>query len=94
VPDRCRLLPTDGYKQHQLKKLPIDEKSYNVDENLWFKDVNLVMGDHPLIWYQNIGRGRSLQTALGHMPELYDSEMFRKHLTGAILWVAGKADED
>lgn len=70
----------------------IDEKSYNIDENLWFKNVNLVMGDHPLIWYQKIGRGRSFQTALGHTAELYDNEMFRKHLTGAVLWAAGKVD--
>ncbi len=70
----------------------IDEKSYNIDENLWFKNVNLVMGDHPLIWCQYIGRGRSFYTALGHSAELYDNEMFRKHLTGAILWAAGIAD--
>jgi type 1 glutamine amidotransferase len=72
----------------------IDETSYNIDENLWFKNVNIVMGDHPLIWCQNIGRGRSFYTALGHTAELYDNEMFRKHLTGAILWAAGKADGD
>jgi hypothetical protein len=70
----------------------IDEKSYNIDENLWFKNVNIVMGDHPMIWCQNIGHGRSFHTALGHTPELYDNEMFRKHITGAILWAAGKAD--
>jgi len=70
----------------------IDETSYNIDENLWFKNVNIVMGDHPLIWCQNIGRGRSFYTALGHTAELYDNEMFRKHLTGAILWAASKAD--
>ncbi len=68
----------------------IDEKSYNIDENLWFKDVNIVMGDHPLIWCQNIGSGRSFHSALGHLAELYDNDMFRKHVTGAILWAAGK----
>jgi len=70
----------------------IDENSYNINENLWFKDVNIVMGDHPLIWCQHIGRGRSFQTALGHTSELYDNPIFRKHLTGAILWAAGKAE--
>lgn len=71
--------------------LSIDEKSYNIDENIWFKNVNIVMGDHPLVWYQNIGRGRSFQTALGHTIEQYDNEIFRKHLTGALRWAAGKA---
>jgi uncharacterized protein len=70
----------------------VDEKSYNIDENPWFKNVNIVMGDHPLIWCQHIGRGRSFHTALGHMPELYDNEMFRNHLIGAILWAAAKAE--
>jgi type 1 glutamine amidotransferase len=72
--------------------ISIDENSYNINENLWFKDVNIVMGDHPLVWCQHIGRGRSFQTALGHSADLYDNEMFRKHLTGAILWAAGKVN--
>jgi len=68
----------------------IDEKSYNITENPWFKNVNLVMGDHPLIWCQQVGKGRSFQTALGHLPEIYDNSLFRKHLTGAIQWATAK----
>jgi len=68
----------------------IDEKSYNITENPWFKNVNLVMVDHPLIWCQQVGKGRSFQTALGHTPEIYDNSLFRKHLTGAIQWAAAK----
>ncbi|HXX62743.1 MAG TPA: ThuA domain-containing protein [Bacteroidota bacterium] len=71
----------------------IDESSYNVHENPWFKDVSLPMGDHPLVWYQHIGRGRSFQTALGHTPESYDSELFRNHIAGAVLWAAGRAGD-
>jgi uncharacterized protein len=70
----------------------IDEKSYNIDENIWFKNVNIVMGDHPLIWCQNIGSGRSFHTALGHTADLHDNATFRKHIIGALLWAAGKAD--
>ena len=80
-------------KNSNIKVLvSIDEKSYNIDQNLWFKNVNIVMGDHPLIWCQNIGHGRSFLTSLGHSAELYDNEMFRKHLVGAIMWASGKAD--
>lgn len=68
----------------------IDEKSYNINENLWFKNVNIIMGDHPLVWCQQIGSGRSFQTALGHSPELYDNKTFRQHLKGAVLWASGK----
>ena len=70
----------------------IDENSYNINENLWFKNVNIVMGDHPLIWCQNIGRGRSIQSALGHTADLYGMEIFRQHIRGAILWAAGKTN--
>jgi len=72
--------------------ISIDEKSYNIGDNPWFKNVNIVMGDHPLVWCQNIGRGRSIQTALGHNPEIYDNELFRKHLNGAIRWAAEKTE--
>jgi hypothetical protein len=83
----------DPRKNSNVKVLvSIDEKSYNINENPWFKNVNLVMGDHPLIWCQNIGRGRSFITSLGHQAESYDNEMIRKHLTGALLWAAGKTD--
>lgn len=68
----------------------IDEKSYNIDENIWFKDVNIVMGDHPLVWCQEFDGGRSFHTALGHIPEMYNNEIFRKHIIGAIQWAAGK----
>jgi len=68
----------------------IDEKSYNIDENIWFKNVNIVMGDHPLVWCRSIGSGRSFHTALGHTLEIYDNKTFRKHLAGAVLWAAGK----
>ena len=70
----------------------IDEKSYNIQNNLWFKKVNIVMGDHPLVWCLKIDKGRSFQTALGHSPELYDNELFRKHLIGGIDWAAGKKE--
>lgn len=78
-------------KDSQVKVLvSIDEKSYNIDENIWFKNVNIVMGDHPLVWCRSIGSGRSFHTALGHTLEIYDNKTFRKHLAGAVLWAAGK----
>jgi type 1 glutamine amidotransferase len=70
----------------------IDEKSYNINENLWFKNVNMVMGDHPLVWCQNIGLGRSFLTALGHSTEIYDNKIYRKHIIGTILWAADKTE--
>jgi uncharacterized protein len=69
--------------------ISIDEFSYEVDDNGWFDDVNQRMGDHPMVWHRNAGKGRIFQTALGHPAELYSDPLFIKHIHGAIVWTAG-----
>ena len=68
--------------------ISIDEASYEVDDNPWFEGVEQRMGDHPLVWYREVGRGRVFQTALGHRPELYADPLFLMHLAGAAEWTA------
>lgn len=68
--------------------ISIDEASYEVDDNRWFEGVEQRMGDHPLVWYREVGRGRVFQTALGHRPELYAEPLFLMHLAGAAEWTA------
>lgn len=46
----------------------------------------------PLAWCQEIGKGRSFFTALGHDKEAYADPVFRKHLQGGILWSLKMAD--
>jgi type 1 glutamine amidotransferase len=43
-------------------------------------------GFFPLAWTRNYGRGRVLYTALGHRIDVWTSEWFQQHLTGAIAW--------
>lgn len=69
--------------------ISIDESSYNVDDNRWFEGARQRMGDHPLVWCKETGKGRVFQTALGHRPELYEDPLFLKHLEGGILWSDG-----
>lgn len=69
--------------------ISIDEASYDVDDNRWFEGANQLMGDHPLVWYKEVGKGTVFQTALGHTPELYSDSLFIKHLEGALVWSAG-----
>ncbi len=47
------------------------------------------MGDHPIIWCQELGEGRVLYSGLGHTVESYRDKTYRSHLAGAISW-AGK----
>lgn len=70
--------------------ISIDEKGNYNGENAWSKKPEIAMGDHPLVWCQEFNGGRCFQTALGHIPAMYDEEVFRNHLTGAVLWAAGK----
>lgn len=40
--------------------------------------------DHPIIWRTEVGAAKAWYTALGHRPEAFDDEIFRKHLWGGI----------
>ncbi|CAN5115816.1 hypothetical protein BH23BAC1_BH23BAC1_14050 [soil metagenome] len=44
--------------------------------------------DHPIAWYQKIGKGRSFYTGLGHTDESYSDTNFLQHLYGAIYWAS------
>lgn len=70
--------------------ISIDESSYEVDDNRWFEGAVQRMGDHPMVWCKDVGKGRVFQTALGHVPELYEDPLFLQHVQGAIVWAAGK----
>jgi len=49
-------------------------------------------GDHPIAWYQEFEGGRSWYTGGGHTKESFREPLFRQHIEGGILWVAGEAD--
>jgi type 1 glutamine amidotransferase len=71
----------------------LDESSYDVDDNRWFRGVRQRMGDHPVVWCHAYGGGRAFQTALGHTAESYTDPVFVAHLDGAIRWAAGAQRE-
>lgn len=62
----------------------LDESTYDAEPD--------PMGDHPIIWYREMGNGRSFYTGLGHTIESYAEPLFREHITGAIRWAAGVRD--
>jgi len=72
--------------------ISVDERTYNIEDDRWFKGVNMRMGDHPVVWCHENEGGRVFQTALGHSPDAYDNPLFRQHLTGAVLWAGRKVD--
>jgi len=69
--------------------ISVDEDSYDTENNPWFENQKLAMGDHPLVWCREFEGGRVIQTALGHADEKYRDPVFRGHLAGAVQWAAG-----
>ncbi|HEY6891103.1 MAG TPA: ThuA domain-containing protein [Solirubrobacter sp.] len=68
-----------------------------VDENTYTGGNTMALttpltNDHPVVWCKDYQGGRSFYTALGNTAEGFADPDFRKHLSGAVLWTAGKAD--
>ncbi len=70
-------------KVHVLARL--DETSLDAET---LKDDKWKMGDHPLIWYQEIGNSRSFYTVFGHTPEAFQDLKVKEHIGCAVDWVA------
>lgn len=68
--------------------ITVDESTYDATDD-WGQGRAKGMGDfHPVAWYHEFDGGRSFYTAMGHMPENYQDELFLEHLFGGILWAA------
>ena len=46
-------------------------------------------GDFPVAWTNRMGKGRMFYTSLGHREDIYENELYLKHLTGGMLWALG-----
>jgi len=51
---------------------------------------SLRMGDHPIIWYHDVGRGRVFYSALGHCAEAYTDKNYRELLKQTCLWLLNR----
>jgi len=53
------------------------------------------MGDHPITWWHDVGKGRAFYTGFGHTAESYSEPSVRRMLAEAVIWAAqGKKPED
>lgn len=67
----------------------VDESSYRPHFSLGGRELDLRMGDHPVIWTSCVGKGRAFYSALGHQAAAYSSPEYRSVLSGALAWTAG-----
>lgn len=63
----------------------VDEKTYN-PEGVFGKDLR--MGDHPMVWWRCVGKGRVVYSAFGHRAEAYAEPEYRTLLGNAVNWAA------
>ncbi len=65
----------------------VDETSYSAKLKFLGLEKDLRMGDHPIVWSNCVGSGRTLYTALGHSAEAFDNADYRLLLENALYWV-------
>lgn len=68
----------------------VDEGSYSPHYNFLGKQIDLRMGDHPVVWSRCVKNGRALYSALGHRAEAYEVPEHQLLLEGALAWVVGE----
>ncbi len=64
----------------------LDEGSYTPVQNLPWGDRDLRMGDHPVVWSNCIGQGRSVYMAMGHGSMAFGQETLRQLIANAVNW--------
>lgn len=62
----------------------------SVDENSYEPNSDIKMGDHPVIWTNEKVKARNIYIFMGHSPDLFDNDAYKKIFTNAIFWVAGE----
>ena len=71
----------------------VDEDSYTPEQKVLWHQRDLRMGDHPVVWSNCVGSGRTVYAAMGHRGESFETPQFRQIIENAILWALGQADE-
>lgn len=68
----------------------IDESSYSPVQKILGQENDLRMGDHPVVWANCVGQGRSVYSTMGHAAEAYDVPEHKRLLEDALAWALGE----
>lgn len=94
LPDEWRM--TDEW--YSFKSDPRNDGSHilvTLDESTYSPrngSMDLHMGNHPIAWTRQIGKGRMFYTAIDHRPESYTEPHFRRLLMQGIDWAVRQED--
>lgn len=72
----------------------LDEGSYTPVQKFMGRERDLRMGDHPVVWSNCVGNGRSLYLAMGHQAEAFEQPQVRKLINNALSWLMGQAADN
>ena len=61
----------------------------NVDEASYLPDSPKKMGDHPVVWTNPKMKARNIYIFMGHSPDLFDNEAYKRLFRNAIFWAVG-----
>lgn len=62
----------------------------SVDESSYQPATDKKMGDHPVVWTNTKMKARNVYIFMGHDPVLFNDKVYKRLLTNALLWAAGK----
>lgn len=65
----------------------LDEDSYSPVQKTWVSEVDLRMGDHPVVWSNCIGAGRSVYAAMGHKGEAFRQPQVKRIIANSLDWL-------
>ncbi len=71
----------------------VDEDSYSPEQRMFGSNRDLRMGDHPVVWSNCVGSGRSLYSTMGHRGMAFDVPEIKRILENGLKWVMGLTGE-
>jgi len=71
----------------------LDEDSYVPVMKFMGEERDLRMGDHPVVWSNCIGSGRSVYMAMGHRAEAFEQPQVRQLIANSLDWFIGGTSE-
>jgi len=60
----------------------------SVDESSYEPDSKIKMGDHPVVWSNPNVKARNVYIFMGHSPDLFDNEAYKRLFRNAVFWAA------
>ena len=80
------VVPDDEWYTYDKSPRPNVHVLANVDESSYTPASDIKMGDHPVVWVNEIKKARNVYFQIGHSSKLYETEGFTTMFRNAINW--------